>query len=324
MRPVHGLTVRAGAAPEAPPSPLWSGCKPAGLPPLPAVDDEEGARVPAGLPPIANAHVHLFPDRVFEALWRWFAWPVRYKLRSPAVLEYLLSRGVERVVALHYAHKPGLARAMNAYLAGICRRDPRVLGVATVFPGKAGAAAILDEAFALGLRGVTLHCHVQSFSPDEERCAEIYDVCERRGQPIVVHAGREPRSPAYPRDPYELCSVDRTERVLRGWPRLRLCVPHLGADEFEGYARLLERHENLWLDTTMMRAGYFPGFDEWSFAPSDLVRARPDRIIYGTDFPKHPVRLGPRAAKARGARARAGRARARARKERARAVRALI
>jgi predicted TIM-barrel fold metal-dependent hydrolase len=56
-------------------------------------------------------------------------------------------------------------------------------------------------------------------------------------------------------------------------------VPHLGADEFDVYARLLERFDNLWLDTTMMLSDYFPGL---SVPP--LSRFRTDRVMYGTDF----------------------------------------
>src|SRR5712692_1734512 len=145
----------------------WLG--PAMSVPLPALGDEEGARVPSQLPPVVDAHVHLFPDRVFAAVWRWFeahAWPVRYKLHSRQVVDFLLSRGIARLVALHYAHKPGMARLLNGYIAEICAAEPRVIGLATVFPGEPQASGILDEAFRGGLKGVKLHCHVQCFSPD--------------------------------------------------------------------------------------------------------------------------------------------------------------
>lgn len=254
--------------------------------PLPALQDEEGPRLPEGLPPVVDAHVHLFPDRVFEAIWRWFdhyGWPIRYKLHTPRVLSFLLSRGVSRVVALHYAHKPGMARALNAYMAEVAKAEPRVLGLATVFPGEEGARAILAEAFAAGLRGVKLHCHVQCFAPDAPQLHEVYAACAEAGRPLVMHAGREPASPQYPCDPYALCAAERVERVLRDHPTLKLCVPHLGADEFDGYARLLERHDNLWLDTTMAVGGYFP-----VPLPRRVLEVRPERILYGTDFPNLP------------------------------------
>lgn len=254
--------------------------------PMPGLDDEEGPRLPESLPPVVDAHVHLFPDGVFEALWRWFdqnIWPVRYKLKTPEVIDFLLSRGVSRLVALHYSHKPGMARVLNDYVAALAASEPRVLGLATVLPGEPGAGEVLREAFAKGLKGVKLHCHVQCFAPDAPEMHEVYAACVDAGRPLVMHAGREPKSPAYKCDPYQLCAVDRVERVLRNYPSLKLCVPHLGADEFDGYAALLEKHDNLWLDTTMMGAAYFP-----LEVPRRLFEVRPERILYGTDFPNLP------------------------------------
>ena len=254
--------------------------------PLPAVNDEEGPHLPASLPPVVDAHIHLFPDAVFDAVWKWFdtyGWPVRYKLKTPQALEFLLSRGVSKVVALHYSHKPGMARALNEYMAQIAAQDSRVIGLATVFPGEPGAKQIVQDAFAKGLKGVKLHCHVQCFSADAPELNELYEACVEANLPLVMHAGREPSSPAYKCDVYAMCGAERVERVLKAYPKLKLCVPHLGADEFDEYARLLERFENLWLDTTMMGSNYFP-----IEFPRRMVEAAPDRILYGTDFPNLP------------------------------------
>lgn len=255
---------------------------------LPGLDDLEGARLPASLPEVVDAHVHLFPDRLFEAVWRWFethGWPIRYKLHTQEVIAFLLSRGVARVVALHYSHKPGMARALNTYVAELARAEPRVLGLATVLPGEPGAREILREGFAAGLGGVKLHCHVQCFAPDADAMDEIYAACVEADRPLVMHAGREPKSPAYACDPHLLCAAERVEAALRSYPKLRLCVPHLGSDEYTPYLALLEKYDNLWLDTTMAVAGYLPGPTE---TPWRLVEARPERIMYGTDFPNLP------------------------------------
>jgi uncharacterized protein len=254
--------------------------------PLPALNDEEGARLPLSLPPVVDAHVHLFPDRVFESVWRWFdthGWPIRYKLKTPETLEFLFSRGVTKVVALHYAHKPGMARMLNDYVAALAAKDRRIIGLATVLPGEPGAREILKDAFSSGLRGVKLHCHVQCFAPDAPELHEIYEACVEADVPLVMHAGREPASAAYKCDVYALCGADRVERVLAAHPKLKLCVPHLGADEFDAYTRLLERHDSLWLDTTMIAADYF-AID----VPRRIFEVRPERILYGTDFPNLP------------------------------------
>src|SRR5512134_1044094 len=105
----------------------------------PGINDEEGERVPEGLPPVIDAHVHLFPSHIFSAIWAWFdenAWPIRYRLSSSDVLSYLLSHGVRRVVALQYAHRPGIARMLNRHMVDTCREfTGRVAGMAAVFPG---------------------------------------------------------------------------------------------------------------------------------------------------------------------------------------------
>ncbi len=280
--------------------------------PLPALDDEEGARVPDALPPIVDAHVHLFPDRLFAAVWRWFdrwGWPVRYRLDAPEVVRHLLTRGVEHMVALHYAHKPGIADGLNRFMADVCRAEPRLSGVATVFPGEPDACGVLERGFALGLCGVKLHCHVQCVGPDDPSLREIYALCAERDLPLVMHAGREPAGPGYACNPHALCSADRVERVLGDFPRLRLCVPHLGMDEYDAYERLLERFDNLWLDTTMAVAEYFPGPP-----PLRLLQVPARARDVRNRFSEPPLRLGPRAGAHHPPRAAGERARARARR----------
>ncbi len=253
--------------------------------PLGGTDDAEGATVSASLPPVWDGHVHLFPDPVFEALWRWFeayAWPVRYRLKAPEVLRFVLDRGVRRVIGLAYGHKPGMSRALNAFMAGLAKEEARLVPFATVLPGEPDARQVLVEAKGLGLRGVKLHCHVQAFAVDSEEALAVFAACDALALPVLVHAGREPKSPAYRVDPYALCGAARVERVLSTFPKLRVCVPHFGADEIDDYAAMLARHEGLFLDTTMLLSGFFGA------APWDVVRGAPERILYGTDFPNVP------------------------------------
>ena len=48
--------------------------------PLLRLNDIEGDTVPPNLPYLVDAHVHLFPDELFKAVWQWFdqfGWPIR-------------------------------------------------------------------------------------------------------------------------------------------------------------------------------------------------------------------------------------------------------
>ena len=255
--------------------------------PLPGVNDVEGRGLPPGLPLVVDAHVHLFPGALFDAVWGWFdvyGWPIRYKLNSRPLVDFLIDRGVGHMVGLHYAHKPGMARLLNTYMARLCREyEGKLTGLATVFPGEPEAAEILSEGFAMGLAGVKLHGHVQCFDLQSPAMETVYAVCAEHGRPLVMHVGREPKSPAYPCDPYLLYRADRVEDVLKQWPDLKVCVPHMGADEFEAFGQMAGAYDNLWLDTTMVLADYLP----MDFVP-DLAAMRPDRLLYGTDFPNIP------------------------------------
>jgi len=255
-------------------------------PSLPAIADLEDSFLPQNLPPVIDAHVHLFPDKLFTAVWQWFdayGWPIRHKLGSEAILSFLFDRGVSHIIGLQYAHKPGVSRELNRYMASLCTRHDRLTGMATVYPGEPDAENILIEGFDMGLKGVKLHAHVQCFDMRSQSMKAIYRVCSDHGRPLVIHAGREPKSPAYLCDPYRICQSAFVREVLRDYPDLRVCVPHLGADEFDDYARMLEQFDNLWLDTTMMIADYLP----CDTVPK-LSDLRPDRIMYGTDFPNLP------------------------------------
>jgi predicted TIM-barrel fold metal-dependent hydrolase len=249
------------------------------------IEEPEGVRVPGGLPPIVDAHVHVFPDRVFAAIQRWFdahAWPIRYRMSAPGVLDFLVSRGIAHVVAFGYAHAPGMARELNRFLARTCAGRADVTPLGTVLPGEQNAVGVVEEAVELGLKGLKLHCHVQCFAPDDPAAREIYALCADAGLPIVMHAGREPASGGYRCNPRALCAAEKVANVLREHPRLALVVPHLGVDEVDDYRRLLLAHENLWLDTTMMLSGFFPGY------PPVLDGFPPERLLYGSDFPNIP------------------------------------
>jgi predicted TIM-barrel fold metal-dependent hydrolase len=256
-------------------------------PTLPYIDDREGEGVPADLPEVFDAHVHVFPGDIFSAIWKWFdayAWRIRYRLKTKEIFHFLLSHGVKHIFALQYAHRPGMARALNSYMASKCAGyKGRVTGLATVFPGEEGTAEILGEAFSLGLAGVKLHAHVQCFDMSSDYMNPVYDTCRSFGKPLVVHAGREPKSPAYHCDPHKICGIDRVERVLKEFPGIKLCIPHLGLDETPAYRKLIEKYDSIWLDTTMMLADYFE-----PQGPVELNAFRADRVMYGSDFPNIP------------------------------------
>jgi hypothetical protein len=236
---------------------------------------------------IIDSHVHLFPPRVFDAIWRWFdrhAWNIQYRLYAEEVLAHFRQHGVDRVVGLCYSHVPGMARELNRFMADLGRAHPdQLIALGTVLPGEPEAAAIVDEALALGLRGFKIHCHVQKLGPDDPRLDPLYARAAEAGVPVVIHAGRQPCLAAYGVDIHQLCSAAATRRALERHPTLTMIVPHLGDDEEEAYFAMLADFPNLHLDTTMLVVEYF----DRRIDPA-LLEHHAKRILYGTDFPNIP------------------------------------
>lgn len=254
---------------------------------MPFFNDQEGSKIPAGLPSVIDAHIHIFPQTIFSSIRRWFAkhaWRIRYQMSSSRIFQFLLSRGITHIIALQYAHKPGIARNLNRYMLEKSEEfDGNVTGLATVFPGENDAEGILQEAFDAGLKGLKLHAHVQCFDMNDDTMIPIYHCCQSNHKPILMHIGREPKSEAYNCDPYQLCSAEKLKPILIDFPKLKICVPHLGLDEISAYRKMIEKYDNLWLDTTMALAGYFP------FEPKIVLgNYRSDRVMYGSDFPNIP------------------------------------
>src|ERR1700694_4495153 len=142
---------------------------------------------------IIDAHVHLFPDRLAEAIRDWFqahAWEIKYRESAQAGIARLKAGGIDRAVTLPYAHKAGMAVALNDFMLQLSKADPFVIPCCTVFPGEEGAERILDEALGRdGYAGVKIHCHVQRVAADDPRLDAVWRASARHRKPVVIHAG---------------------------------------------------------------------------------------------------------------------------------------
>ena len=236
---------------------------------------------------IVDAHVHLFPDRLAQAIRRWFdthAWDIQHRIGVDACVETLRAGGVDRMVALPYAHKPGIARALNEFTLEIARRHAEVIPCCTVFPGEEGAEQILDEALAGPFRGVKILCHLMKIAPDDARLDAVWRASARYRKPVTIHCGPEPSIAGYGVDTHDVSGADRLKRALDKHPDAIVIVPHLGVDHTDQFVEMFSDHPNLYLDTTMVVGGYF----EYQPDAAALIRKWPDRILYGTDYPNLP------------------------------------
>jgi predicted TIM-barrel fold metal-dependent hydrolase len=227
------------------------------------------------------------PDRRADAVRGWVdqhAWPIRYRQNAERLIDDLRAGGIERAVALPYAHKPGMAEALNAFTLDLAKRHPMVVPCCTVSPGEDGAERILDQALGRdGFAGMKMHCHVQRVTPDDPRMDAVWRASARHRKPVVIHAGPEPALAGYGTDVKVFSGASKVRRALERHPDAIAIVPHLGADEYAQFEALLDELPNLYLDTTMAIGGYFDRQPD-----IEMLRRHPERILYGTDYPNLP------------------------------------
>jgi uncharacterized protein len=237
--------------------------------------------------PCVDVHVHLHPPRLAQAIERWFAnhgWVSPHSFEPAAVADSLRARGVRRFCFFSYAHKSGMSRELNRWLAATASDLPDTVALGTLHPDDPDLDEVAREATGdLGLRGFKFHHSVQRFHVDDARLFPVYARAEEAGHVFVLHVGTMPY-----RDPFT--GVERFARLMERFPRLRVCVAHMGAFQSAEFLALLARYPHLYVDTTMAmttRAAPYTGADPGTVTDADLLRHQ-ERVLFGSDFPLIP------------------------------------
>jgi predicted TIM-barrel fold metal-dependent hydrolase len=230
-----------------------------------------------------DVHTHLHPPRLFAAIRRWFAerssWRIEHPTEPQDVAAALRTAGVERFVFCSYAHKPGMARDLNSWLAQTSRDlEGYGLALATVHLDDPAATDDLRAAFDDGCIGLKIHEDVQALVVDDPRFEPIYTLLAEREGFVLAHIGPIPWSQDTREGPR------RVAAILDRHPRLRFVVAHMGVPDTLDYLALTVQYPNLFVDTTMA----FASADLRTPASAADIEAAAGAIVYGSDFPNIP------------------------------------
>jgi uncharacterized protein len=224
-----------------------------------------------------DAHTHLLPDRLALAI-RSFVSRVEPVLAYPPTADEaraaLVQAGVQRCLSLPYAHKGGIAAALNRDLAERWRGDPMVIAGATVHPDDDVAAVVAEACEGLGARVFKIHCSVGRYEPDDRRLDPLY----ARELPVVIHVGHAIDGSTAAGEP------GRVVEVARRWPRTPLVIAHFGAPEVEAAEAVMRACPNVHADLA-------PILREMPRLTRALIRGLEERILFGSDVPTVKVRL---------------------------------
>ncbi|MBN1636358.1 MAG: amidohydrolase family protein [Deltaproteobacteria bacterium] len=229
---------------------------------------------------IIDFHVHLFPDRLFDAVWEYFSsvykLDIIHRLYYRQCVDYLRQRGVSPIVYSNYAHREGIAPGLNAWNLRILDEIDDLYCFAAFHPGDEHALdmarKVLKHPKVLGFK---LQLLVQNIYPDDERLFPLYELVIENSKRILFHVGTGPIGTKY-------VGVHNFKRLLKRYSDLPANIAHMGGFEYWDFFDLLKEHDNIYFDTA------------WSFLPSaslvcdltpDFLERHKNRILYGSDFP---------------------------------------
>ncbi len=240
--------------------------------------------------PVIDVHTHLFPDRLYRAIWGWFeehGWHVRYQIYADEVVRLLKKQGIKRLVALNYSHKPGMSESLNDWTYKFCKKYPEIIPFGAIHPDDNHVRRLLDRCFdKYHFYGIKFHTHVTGIRPDDPKMFPIYEKLIEYDRVITLHAGIGPSLDGYEKKTMAVSGAKFVAAVLKKFPKLKIILPHLGADEIDAFFDLMSEFPNLWMDTTMALSGYFPLKIPW-----DKIEKFSDRLLYGSDFPNLPYEM---------------------------------
>ena len=183
--------------------------------------------------------------------------------------------GIDFSLVCSVATTPHQVGSINRFIASVTVEHPdRIGGMGTLHPLSENQREDVENAIALGLHGIKLHPDIQGFALDDERCMEIFSLCEGR-LPVLLHTGDKR---------YDYSNPNRLRRVLETFPNLKVVGAHFGSYTVWEQAEELRGYDNLFVDcsSSLMFLSQERGRELF-----DLFGE--DRILFGSDYPMwHP------------------------------------
>lgn len=160
----------------------------------------------------------------------------------------------------------------------IGKHPGRYLGFAGIDPMRDGHLRRAEAALELGMVGITISPGAQAFHPSHTRAMAVYEMCQDRGVPILVHGTTHMGTGAQ----LQYAAPYLLDEVAHQFPELRMVVSQVGYPWIDQTLVMISRHEHLFADLTdVVRR-------PWQLYNVLLLAFQQDvmgKLLFGSDFP---------------------------------------
>lgn len=224
-----------------------------------------------------DAHCHIYPEKIVEKAVG--ATDAFYGVKSACygTVEDLIYQGdkagIDKFIVQSVATTPKQVASINEFIAREVAAHPdRLIGLGTLHPASEDIEGDVDHLISLGLRGVKLHPDIQDFKIDDYRCLKIYEQCEKKGLPILMHTGD---------DRYDRSNPNRLLPVMEIYTDLTVIAAHFGGYSlWESASEQLRNLPNIYVDCSSSME-----YIDVDTAKRIIENYGIDRVLFATDYP---------------------------------------
>ena len=119
--------------------------------------------------------------------------------------------------------------------------------------------------------------------PNDPRLNSVYDLCQAKDIPMVIHTGINPGQPEVAKynDPKYIVEV------IERYPELKIVIAHLFWPEVEYCYEITHQYPNIYYDTSGLADEELieaTGFDKIQDVILKILKSDPKRVVFGTDY----------------------------------------
>ena len=225
---------------------------------------------------IIDIHTHAWPQKVSQKARENLEATFKVKLVGEPTVETLLDfmrkNKIDISVVCGVAVRAQLVPAINDWLFSV--RSEKIKVFCAMHPEYPLWEEELKRIKNNG-DGIKFQPEFQNFYVDDEKAFPIYAKAEKLDIPVLFHCGEELSGTMLVRS-----SPDRILKVKEAFPDLKLIAAHFGGFKFWDEVKKHLLGKDIYLDTSFF-FDYLPKEEIVSM----LSQHRPDRLLFGTDFP---------------------------------------
>ena len=233
---------------------------------------------------ILDSHCHIFPDKIARKATD--SIDEFYQISESGVIngcdfvgtaKALITQcdetGVEKCLVTSVATTPHHAQSINTFIASEVKLFPdRFIGFGSLHPDSETLEEDASHLIELGLKGVKLHPDIQNFKVDDPKVIRIFEICNEKGLPVLLHTGDSR---------FDNSNPDRVEKILKMFPDLTVIGAHFGGwSVWEEATEKLNKYKNFYVDTC---SSFYALSKETARKIIDTYGH--EKVIFGTDFP---------------------------------------